>query len=198
MKSTDSVVGTEGEGVLMTPAADEVATGVSETAGTETVGSAVGSMGTRLGFGVSIGVASTLVAIGAVEEESATASLVALTMGAALDELATGAAALPPPVLAHAKLILVTGVAESFGALKSQVMSTYGQQTLPVPTFAISPLTKTLVSVTAAPTLAPVLSMTWNEVPAYVPLQLRGTGWQFGFVRVSHVTRARSDEIAAT
>lgn len=166
MKSTDSVLELAGAGVLTAPSADEVATGASETAGTETVGSALVSTGTRLGFGVSTGAAAS-----AVEEGTTTASLLALTAGAAL-ELATTAAlelettALPPPVLAQAKLIFVTGVPESLGLLKSQVMSTYGQQTLSVPTFAMSPLTKTLVSVTAAPTLAPVLSMTWNEVPA--------------------------------
>lgn len=165
MKSTDPELELAVTGVFTAPSAAEVATGASETAGTETVGSAVGSTGTRLGFGVSTGVLPA-----AVEEGATTASLLALTTGAAL-ELATAAleletTAIPPPVLAQAKLILVTGVPESLGLLKSQVMSTYGQQTLSVPTLAMSPLTKTLVSVTAAPTLAPVLSMTWNEVPA--------------------------------
>lgn len=37
---------------------------------------------------------------------------------------------LEAPLLAHAKLIFVTGVPESLGALKSQVMSTNGQQIL--------------------------------------------------------------------
>jgi hypothetical protein len=45
-------------------------------------------------------------------------------------------------------------------------MSTYGQQTLLVPTLAISPLTKKLVELVGEPTLAPVLSTNWNEVPA--------------------------------
>jgi hypothetical protein len=70
------------------------------------------------------------------------------------------------PVLAQAKLIFVTSAPEAFGALKSHVMSTYGQQTLSVPTFAISPLTNTLVEDTTLPDLAPVLSTSWNEVPA--------------------------------
>lgn len=64
------------------------------------------------------------------------------------------------PVLAQAKLIFVTGVPEDFGSLRSHVMSTYGQQTLSVPTFAMSPLTNTLVETTEDPTLAPVLSTT--------------------------------------
>ena len=70
------------------------------------------------------------------------------------------------PVLAQAKLILVTKAPESFGALRSHVISIYGQQTLSVPRFAISPLTKTVVEVTAAPSFAPELSTSWNEVPA--------------------------------
>lgn len=40
----------------------------------------------------------------------------------------------------------------------------------------ISPLTKASVETTADPTVAPVLSMTWKEVPAYVPEQPMGTG----------------------
>jgi hypothetical protein len=102
------------------------------------------------------------------------------------------------PMLAQAKLIFVTKGPEDNGALRSHVTSTYGQQTLSVPTFAMSPLTKTVVEVTVAPDFAPELSTSWNDVPAYVPVHPRGTGWQSGLVRVSHVTRAKSELIVAT
>lgn len=69
----------------------------------------------------------------------------------------TGASGVPETE-AHAKLILVCNAPVDLGALKSQVISTYGQHTLSVPTFAISPETKTEVEVTALPTFFPVLS----------------------------------------
>jgi hypothetical protein len=67
--------------------------------------------------------------------------------------------------LAHAKLIFVTGAPLLLGALKSHVISTYGQQTLSVPTFAISPETNAADETTGFPTLLPALSTIWNEVP---------------------------------
>lgn len=102
------------------------------------------------------------------------------------------------PVLAQAKLIFVCKGPELNGWLKSHTMSTYGQHTLSVPTFAISPLTKTLVEVTVAPDFAPELSTSWKDVPAYVPEHPRGTGWQSGVVSVSHVTSERLELIVAT
>lgn len=129
------------------------------------------------------------------EATFATAELEAT--GATL-ELDTADTAAEPPELAQAKLMLFTGVAESFGALKSHVISTYGQHTLSVPTFAKSPLTKTLVLLTALPTFAPVLSTNWNEVPEYVPVHERGTGWQSGFVSVSQETMDKCELRVAT
>lgn len=85
---------------------------------------------------------------------------------------------------AQTKLILCVSVPESIGALKSHVVTTYGQQILP-PTTAISPLTNTSVLTVSAPTFAPLMSKNWKLVPAYVPEQ----PWQSGEVRVSHVTR---------
>ena len=79
-------------------------------------------------------------------------------------------------VLAQAKLIFVTKGPVSFGALRSQVISTYGQQILFWPTLAMSPLTNTVVDNTGAPSCAPVESTSWNDVPAYVPVQLMGRG----------------------
>jgi hypothetical protein len=92
-----------------------------------------------------------------------------------------------PAKLAQAKLIFVTGAPLLLGALKSHVISTYGQQTLSVPTFAMSPETNALLT-TGFPTFVPALSTTWYDVPLYVPVQPRGVGWQSGSVRVSHVT----------
>jgi hypothetical protein len=100
-----------------------------------------------------------------------TLALVAELEGPTMEEDDESATALDvvaelAPVLAQAKLILVTKAPESFGALRSHVISTYGQQTLSFPRFTISPLTKTVVEVTAAPDFAPELSTSWNEVPA--------------------------------
>jgi hypothetical protein len=106
-------------------------------------------------------VAFTEAEVEAEVEASGAAALVGEATGTAL-ELGTG----PPPTLAHAKLIFVTKAPVSFGALRSHVISTYGQHTLSDPTFAISPLTNTDVDVMAAPTFAPLASTSWKEVPA--------------------------------
>jgi hypothetical protein len=98
---------------------------------------------------------------------------------------------------AQAKLIFCVKVPLDFGALKSQTWFTYGQQTL-LPTIAISPLTVTSVETFSAPTLVPVLSTNWKLVPAYVPEQLKGTGWQLGRVRLSQETSETLELNAAT
>jgi hypothetical protein len=44
------------------------------------------------------------------------------------------------------------------GKLRSQVISTYGQQSLPVPIFTMSPATKTSMAEIGLPNFMPVLS----------------------------------------
>lgn len=70
-----------------------------------------------------------------------------------------------PSAAAQAKLIFCVKVPVLFGALKSQVIATYGQQIFP-PTTAISPLTKTSVFTTSLPLFVPELSTNWKLVPA--------------------------------
>ena len=58
------------------------------------------------------------------------------------------------PLVARAKLIFQTTAPEDFGLLKSQVIFTYGQQTMIELTVVISPLIKKSFEVVAAPSLA--------------------------------------------
>lgn len=167
------------EGTVSPPTADEIDDSGADVEVEVSDGEGVAEETTRAAGEVATTPASDAELDGmTAEEEGVTTDELVLTRAfvAELDDATTGvvdelATALDDetvvaPVLAQAKLILVTRAPEDFGALKSQVMSTYGQQTLSAPTLAMSPLTKTVVEVTAAPDFAPVLSTSWNDVPA--------------------------------
>jgi hypothetical protein len=82
---------------------------------------------------------------------------------------------LPPCRPIHANDIWLVYVPLPFGALKSQVMSTYGQQSLS-PIFTMSPATYASFATTGEPINAPVLSTSCMYVPENVPVQDNGTG----------------------
>lgn len=56
----------------------------------------------------------------------------------------------------------VVGRPPPTGKLRSQAMSTYGQQSLPVPMFTMSPATNTSMAKIGLPSFLPVLSTCWK------------------------------------
>jgi hypothetical protein len=82
---------------------------------------------------------------------------------------------LPPCRPIQANDILFVYVPLPIGWLKSQVIWTYGQQSLS-PTFTMSPATYASAATTGEPINFPVLSTSCIPVPEKVPVQDKGTG----------------------
>ena len=98
-----------------------------------------------------------------------------------------------PLVLIQAKDIFdvdVVGRPPPTGKLRSQVISTYGQQSLSVPMFTMSPATKTSMAEIGLPNFSPVLSTCWKYEPVNSPEHPMAGLSQVGFAISSHVTSA--------
>ena len=106
-----------------------------------------------------------------------------------------------PLMLIQAKDIFdveVVGRPPPTGKLRSHVISTYGQQSLSVPMFTMSPATKTSVAEIGPPNFFPVLSTCWKYEPVNAPEHPMAGLSQVGFDISSHVTSAFEPSKVAT